>query len=554
MIWVLLQNLNESANEGEVGVHFDNSVSSTIDNASLKVENGIRQLHEQFGALVYFDNQEKKLIDRKTEISLSSGTRPQSRTWKVLVDKFNKNGLSSHYLFSDYQALKVSDLEESLMDSTKKYFLVITNDLNVVRNVSVDSLYLMPNQENLSEISIFVRFKVNNMETGSVVVKLMNGSRQLSSVVKDIEGLKEVSFDLSKDAYGGFEIVLDGDDVTFDNTFYFSVSERLKPKIVIIESPSSEALKAVYDNQELFDVDFQSINNLDYEALQEADLVVISSQYSVLEAIQNLSNTNFIVFPTDSVDILSYEKFIDVSLETSGENVSETSIDSEHPLLKGVFERRVEEQSMPVGRAMFSIGRNFEPIIKFRDGNPFLLKKNNIYFFNTTLESSSGGFQSHALFLPILFQIAFSSTGGIEPPYYYPEGTISVSRKASDVPVKLVRDGYEVIPTFNSNGSEMILELPNDLEAGEYQLIQDNDTLKSISINIPKIESIMQAPDFDEMREAFVDMKHVEVTKLTNGSDNVVFASGSQSSLWKYALILIVFLILTETVLHRYLR
>ena len=197
---------------------------------------------------------------------------------------------------------------------------------------------------------------------------------------------------------------------------------------------------------------------------------------------------------------------------------------------------------------------DFETIINFRDGNPFLLQKKDIYLFNVALKQSSSGFQSNALFLPILYQLAFSSVGRIDIPYYYPGDQLVVGSKPSDIPVKIKSIDYEVIPAFNSNGTEMILEVPDDLEPGMYVLLQGSDTLKGLAINLPKEESVMRAPSFEEFRDELSDMQNVTVSHLVEGQSNEVFASGSQSSLWKYALILTVFLILTETVLHRYLK
>lgn len=554
LIGILLDKKSAENLDGLIGVHYDNSISSVIDDSSIQVENELRKLSGQFGTFIYFDNLDKSLIEKKSEISLTSAPSPKAQSWKLLLERFEKSGISSHYLFSDFQNTNSSELTHLLRDSSKSYNLVLTNDLNRFRNVSVDSLYLVPNQDNLSEISIFVMFNVSNMQEGSIVVKLMHRSRQLSSVVIDVTEFKEVRFDVSKDIFGDFEIVIDGDDVNYDNTFHFSVGERVKPRITILNSSNSSILQAVYDNQELFEVDIQPLNNLDFDAIQTSDLIVISNQYAIPEIIKNLTNFNFIVFPADSVDLFSYEKFLNVSLNTIDENISETSIDSEHPLLKGVFERRVKDQSLSVDGALFQVKGSFESIIKFRGGNPFLFKKNNIFFFNSSLNQSSGGIQSNALFLPILFQIAFTSVGTIETPYYFPGDRIFVSTKPSDIPIKLIKENYEVIPSFNSIGNQTVLELPEDLEAGKYQLVQGDDIIRGISINFPKSESIMAAPDFDEMNKAFAGMKNVKVIKMVNGNDNVIFAGGSQSSLWKYTLILVVFLLLTETVLHRYLR
>ncbi|MEP1033782.1 BatA domain-containing protein [Ekhidna sp.] len=543
-----------SGAEGLVGVHFDNSISSSLGNADVKVENGLRQIKQEAGAMLLFNNQSKSFIDKNSIVSVSNNKTPRSISLANVFDLFNENSLTTHYLFSDFQTIDVDELKKNFVDSLKSYHLILTNDLSKMKNVSIDSLYLIPNQDNLSELSILVRFKVFNMASGSVVVKLVKGTRQLSSVVKDVTELDVVRFDISKDNYGDFEIVIDGDDVSFDNTFHFTIGERLKSRITILSSEKRDIIRAVYRNSQLFEVEEQDVTNLDFERLKESDLVVITNQNSLPEALRNqLENVSFIIFPSDSIDVDSYEDFIDVSMLSSERVLSEISIDSNHPLLKGVFEEKLKDGLMPSEVSLFQIKGNFEPVIQFRGGNTFLLKKKNVYFFNSSFKSNSGGFKSNALFLPILYQIAFSATGSMETPYYYPGERIIVSAKATDIPIKLVRNNYEIIPAFNSNGSQIILELPDDLLEGKYTLMRNQDTLRRISINIPKDESIMKAPNFEEMKRALADLNNVSVSKIID-SDDIVFATGSQSSLWKYALILAVFLILTETVLHRYLR
>lgn len=541
--------------EGIEGVYYDNSVSSSLNNTSTRVENGIEQIKSNTNSVLYFDNFGKSLLDNNSIVSISDEKSQTRINTSVLFNRLNDNYLGTSYLFSDFQSFDVTELRGQMIDSSKNFHLIITNNLNEIRNVGVDSLYLIPNQDNLSELSVLVDFNVFNMTSGSVVVKLMKGERQLSSIVKDVSELDIVRFDISKNSFGDFEIVIDGDDVDFDNSFHFIVGEKVKPNISILKSSKSDIIKAVYSNSNLFDVHIQDPNNLDYDLLKESDLVVISDLYMLPKSLQDqLKDIDFVLFPSDSVNLESYEDFTGVNLNSIDEGINETSVDSKHPLLKGVFEQTIENGAMPHDIALFRTNGNYEPIIEFRGGNAFLLKRNNVYFFNSSIKKSAIGFQSNALFLPILYQIAFSSAGSIETPYYYPGDRLVLAAKASDNPIKLVRNNYEIIPTFNSKGSQVIMELPEELVSGKYFTIQGADTLRRIAINIPKVESDMNSPTLEELNESFADMNNVTVSEIVEKNDNVVFASASQSSLWKYVLILTVFLILTETALHRYLR
>ncbi|MEQ9305770.1 MAG: hypothetical protein RJQ14_17785 [Marinoscillum sp.] len=158
------------------------------------------------------------------------------------------------------------------------------------------------------------------------------------------------------------------------------------------------------------------------------------------------------------------------------------------------------------------------------------------------------------MFLPLLYQIAFTENDKVESPYFYPGDFLSVKAQASDVPLKIKGDSYEQIPAFNSLGQDLILEIPEEIEPGVYTLIDGEDSLRNIAVNIPKRESIMMAPSLAELKDAFKDKENIKVMALSKNDDTLNPTMSSQSSLWKYALILTLLFVLTETMLHRFLK
>lgn len=556
LIWILLnQDRYENLTVGSVAIYHDNSISSTLNDGNLAFENGLALLTDKVNPIYYYNNQEKFLISKNSAFSGQSSVSLNGLNSDRLFRRMDDSPASSFYLFSDFQSVNLPQLKESFQDSSNSYELFLTNELNTIRNVYVDSLYLRPNEEDLSELSILVGFGVDNMTSGSIVVKLMQDKRQLSSIVKDITELDNVSFDIAKESYGQYEIVIDGDDVAYDNTFHFSISEKSKTRVTIIDSNETKLFKEVYGNQDLFDVTHQDFRNLDYETLKNSDLVVVSNLYSMPDNFkEQLPGVSFIVFPSDSIHNESYEAFLGLSLISNDKELEEINVDVRHPLFKGVFENTVEFNRQPREISLFRIEGGYESIVEYRGGKPFLLEKSGVYFFNSSFKSSASTFQSNVLFLPIMYQIAFASAGSIETPYYYPGDKIVSSVEASDIPIKIIGSDYEVIPDFNSLGSEVVLELPQEIMPGKYFVMQNSDTLQSIALNIPKEESKMSSPDLEEIQEIFSDMPYVRVSQIFEGNTNEAFTDESQSSLWKYALILATLLLLTETVLHRYLK
>ncbi|MER3329124.1 MAG: hypothetical protein RIF34_06045, partial [Candidatus Kapaibacterium sp.] len=177
-----------------------------------------------------------------------------------------------------------------------------------------------------------------NISSGNVVIKLMQGSRQISSIVKSISDLGIVEFDVPIEAYGSYSLEIEGDDVVYDNTFYFVIEERSKPTISILNN-GSRAIEEVFSNELLFNTQILDIQNLDYEMLDQSDLVVLNSHENLpANLIGQFSDKKFLIFPSDSVNILTYNELSNLVF-TKSNGVFEIDLETENELLKGVFER-----------------------------------------------------------------------------------------------------------------------------------------------------------------------------------------------------------------------
>ena len=232
----------------------------------------------------------------------------------------------------------------------------------------------------------------------------------------------------------------------------------------------------------------------------------------------------------------------------------QVDIDYLHPLFSGVFEKATEQGMVGSGTPLYDFFGEFEPIIKLRNGDPFLIRSNDgqVYFFNTILKSEFSNFASNAIFLPLMYQIAFSSLDYDSKSYYYPGDLVLVDVKNGEIPPVIVSDDFEVIPEFNPVGSQISFSIPTDLVPSSYYVLHDGDTLMQLAVNPPKSESIMQGLTLEDLEKNFGSMEHVSFQSI-DGDIQQILAT-EKSGFWKYALILVVLLLITETMLHRYLR
>jgi hypothetical protein len=543
---------NDAKIDGPVFLYYDNSISSSSSNGNLVLEETVQSLLDRgLKPISLYDN-----LNSQQVASLSDLLIPHSYV-SLGLSRFFSNELKrdgSSLFISDFQLIDVQELQEFNIDSTQQYDLVLLNDLNDDRNVFVDSLWVEVNPTDLSKLSIFVDFVASNAMDGNLVVKLMQEGRQLSSVVKNVEELDVVEFDVPIDEYGQYSLMISGDDVLYDNEFFFIREVSSKPAISILNNGDTRAIEQVFNNAALFETEILDIQNLDYELMSTSDLIVFNA-FTELPSnlIEQFADKHFLIFPSDSIGTHSYDKLEGLSFSSrQADNLQIDMVDG-NLLMRGIFEKNASPGSLPILVPTFNVQGSYEPIINYRDNSPFLLVNENKYVFNTALNTASG-FETNALFLPILYQIAFSSVGGIEVPYVYPGNTIELNVSTSDTPIRIVKGGFEVIPTFNSSGSQTAIQVPENIDPGFYYLIQEEDTLRQIAINIPKEESVMISPTLEELKLVFEKYENVNVSEAYSGSENTVFATAEPVGLWKYALILAILLVLTETMLHRYFR
>jgi hypothetical protein len=119
----------------------------------------------------------------------------------------------------------------------------------------------------------------------------------------------------------------------------------------------------------------------------------------------------------------------------------------------------------------------------------------------------------------------------------------------------LSSEAGQLTPDQRIDGDRLVLEIPKDLiRAGHYSLMQESESVGTLSFNIPKSESDLSPLDpafFSELAE----LNHVTVMGLEGDGDVKRFLEAKiiGTSLWKYALLGALFFLFVEIILIRYL-
>lgn len=499
-------------------------------------------------------SQPKEAISSRLEKLSYSGSAFDMN--KLLI-RFSDARVKDRFIISDFQNINENLLAELGSDSANNYFLLPSGIQNV-GNAFIDSLYVY--QKELETSSMAIKCWIRSAGySGKLSLKFYNKKRQTySSIVEVGNGLNELELNIPRQISDDeFYVLISGDGVEFDNVFYFNLQKKQKIKVGVLSGEHQKYLESVYTNNEFFDVTVIE-DQIEYDLIEGLDLVVMEGIQKIPDGIDNFNNTSFIVFPPDSVNKESYEKFLNLKVSKSKSLQSqEIEFDFNDPLFSNVFEKKSSEYSLPFGTGMFQFNQTYNPIIPYRDGKPFLIKERNIYFINSPLSQEYSNLIDHSIFLPLMYKIAFEEQNYKERVYYYPGDYIKFPEtQRGDVPIKLIGEEIEVFVEYLVSENDLLVKIPEFLLPGYYQLYRNDNLIAKIAVNIAKEESQFNGLQGDKLENQVEAFTNVSVLEYPEGGKSFQIGTMSNSShdTWKYLLILAIVFLSIEVFLHRFYK
>ena len=524
--------LNKFNVSGTSNILLDNSPSSFIDNDSGSPYNlGLSYL--------------KKLNIELTEVDLASDFD--------LLDVRSSLNKNYDHIISDFQHVKKKDLEKFSNDTTRSKYYIHLGDISTRTNLFVDSLFIQPNSDDFGKKRIvLVPALSGRKKEGTAVFRLLNEGRQLSSVVKDFNDLTYIDFDIPTTAVGEFLIQIEGDNVFFDNEFYFFISKVTKPKILIVNGTENEYLNTVYENNNIFDLKILDSKTIDYNLVEKSDFIILNEVKEIPSGFLSvIKNKTILVFPYPEQQKIEEWSEINNSIRNVNQNPIKLELDYKSPLLKGIFNKINKNSELPYATPFFDLKGDYETIFSLADEQPYLVKLTgkDVYFFNSPLDSNYTNIVSHTLFLPIMYRLVFSSLQYDKSVYFRKGDLINLEIQNSEFPPKIKSNQFEEIPEFYPNNKGLTFVVPN-LEPGYYEANHIEDTM-FFAVNMPKEESMMNGLSKDELKAIFSENNRINVL-----TDEKYFSNHDEfnSNLWRYELFIIFSLIVLETLFHRFLK
>lgn len=430
-------------------------------------------------------------------------------------------------------------------------------------NVAVDSVYIKETTNDFYEIG--VDLSAYGTDIKPIPVAIYNNNKLIAKSVATIETAKKsLQFTIPKKVFHGY-ISINDNGLQYDNTFYFSISKIKKINVLAIgESAVNNFLGRIYTDDE-FDYTSSVIASIDYNILEQQDVVVLNELELIPQALQVTlkslveKGSNMVIIPSALNNPTSLSSFLNNfgsvqfgTIENKEKLVSK--INFSHPLFASVFENKISNFQYPKTNSSFTIKSTSPAALYNNDQSIFLMGLptlgGSVYVFTAPLNIKNSNFQQSPLIVPTFYKMAMTDqkngisavTIGTNNPY------LVAVQLTKDAILEVRNASEQFIPIQQIMNSKVKLTF-NDLpaQAGNFEVYNKNKWVENISFNTSRTESNLAAAN----KENWSDYKSIDSIKTifdklqSNRSDNQI---------WKWFVIFALLLLLTEMAIIKFLK
>jgi hypothetical protein len=509
---------------------------------------------------------------------------PQSRSLQQIVNRQQSllntepGAVRSTYIISDFQK-NMADAN-AIKSDVGIHANLIQLKASELPNVAVDSVWLLTAVHRPGENEKLV-VRLHNYageKAEKIPLKLLINKEQkaLGSFTINLRSVQNdtLSFSGLQSGWQRAEIQLQDNPVTFDNQFYFTFNvKRQMPVLLIDGGASNPFLKAVFDADPFFAAKRTDDGNVDYAALSNYPLIVLSDIKAISTGLAQQLKTyvakggHLVVFPSADADLANYKAFLQPMRAAYPEKlVNEATkvsgINLQNPVFKNIFESYPQNPDLPTVKKYYQLSSaGGESLMELPGKQSFWSAYNNgkgkVYLAAAALNDDFSNLPRHALFVPVMFRIALLS--GRDQALFYTLGqdeSIEVPPVQSNERqlLKLVKSNITIIPDVKQQEGSTLLYTSDLLqESGNYELKKQDSILSVLAFNDNRKESDMSYLSADNLKQIFPQAGNV----LQPGQASIkgeVSDLNFGLQLWKLCIILALIFLATEILLVRYYK
>ena len=312
------------------------------------------------------------------------------------------------------------------------------------------------------------------------------------------------------------------------------------------------------------------MRNFDYNVIENQHLLILNEPENIpntlAASLKEFVNKggDLVIIPPINLNIKSYDLAFNTLNIGSLSDLKNTelaisTINFSHPLLKGVFEKKIKNFQYPtVQRSYIGNFRNSTSILKFENNRDFIsqirLNKGKIYCFSSSIDSKNSNFKDSPLIVPVFYNFGLFSHQPEE--LYYINGksnTIEVSTEIEkDQVVHLVSTNEDFIPQQQISTKKVTLTTEtNPIKSGFIEVQQNKQPIKMLAYNYDRSESDLSYVD---VKEYFNNASNIFYLNSVNEAFQTMSDKYKTTSLWQLFLLFALLFLVIEILLLKFLK
>jgi hypothetical protein len=577
-----------------IGIYIDNSFSMNSSNdKGLLIEqakNNARSIlnaHKEQDEFIFISNElqgkHQRILDYNNCLDAIDQTVITARTLSVssVIARWNalkQNEINTDtelYIISDFQKTSFSQEFHNIDTTYTTHLLPISS--YPLTNLSIDTCYLESPNHSLTqqEWLYFEVTNTSNQNIDNLVVKLfVNGKQKaLSTVNISANTSSKAKLSFNNHSLGEQKAYIELTDATipFDNKLYFNyeVTEAISV-LNIYEQTTSDALAALYNNEN-FDFHKEEIGNLNTSEFSEYNLIILENIYKPTSGLINKlkmyveQGGNLCIIPSKSINKDSYKSLTEsLNIPSYGKlntkSVKISSLNKAHKLFKDVFEKQSLQTDLPSVNQYYSLENKYtkseENIIELNTKESFVnsykYKSGSIYLMCSPLNAKANTIESHALFVPLFYNMAIQSSA-TEKLYYTlgKDRTIFLNEKASTEQFRITKGtDFDILPETRTVDQQIQLTVQDLVQEDGFYTLTNRETEKTISFNYNRQESDLSAWEIEDLEQISEQYTHINLWQKEGLQlESSLKENRSGTSLWYYFILLALALLITESLL-----
>ena len=577
-----------------IGIYIDNSFSmnATNDKGLLieQAKNNARSIlnaHKGKDEFIFISNElqgkHQRIIDYNDCLEAIDQTNIVAPVLNVksVINRWNalkQNEINTEaelYIISDFQKTSFPNEFHTQDTSFTTHLLPISSYPQT--NISIDTCYLESPNHSLGQQE-WLYFEVSNAsneDLENLSVKLIvNGKQKALSTLKvPANSSANAKLNFSNHTTGTQEASVELTDatITFDNRLYFNFEVTQANKVLsIYEDATSTALSTLF-NDAIFDYQTKEVGKLNLSHLSEQSLIILENISNPTSGLINSlkeyteNGGNLLIIPskgmnTDSYLTLANSLNIPAYTKLNSKRVKVSSLNKKHKLFKEVFEKQAKQTEFPSVNQYFSLANSYssseENVMLLNTKEPFLNSYTKglgtIYIMYSPLNVTASNLEKHALFVPILYNMATQSSRAEN--IYYTLGkdkTIILNGKSSTEQYRIQKgENIDILPEVRTLDQRIQVNIQNLIPEDGFYTLTNQEQQKTLSFNYNRQESNLTSLGIEGLQDISERYAHINLWQKEGLQlEDSLKENRSGTSLWHSFILLALALLIAESLL-----